>query len=82
MKIYALNASPRKGWNSDEMLDSFIKGVRDTDPDIGIEKVNIYDLDYKGCRSCFACQLKTTESGQCLFRDGAYDLIRGIKSGI
>jgi hypothetical protein len=25
MKIYALNASPRKGWNSDEMLESFLK---------------------------------------------------------
>jgi multimeric flavodoxin WrbA len=42
--------------------------------------VNIYDLDFKGCRSCFACQLKSTEAGQCLFRDGAYDLLRGIKS--
>lgn len=24
---------------------------------------------------------KDTENGHCLFRDGAYDLIRGIKSG-
>ena len=81
MKVYALNASPRKGWNSDQMLESFIKGVSDTAPNIEIEKVNIYSLDFKGCRSCFACQLKATESGHCLFRDGAYDLIRGIKSG-
>ena len=81
MKIYALNAGPRKGWNSDEMLESFIKGVRDTAPDIDIEKVHIYDLDFKGCRSCFACQLKATENGHCLFRDGATELIRGIKSG-
>jgi multimeric flavodoxin WrbA len=80
MKIYALNASPRKGWNSDEMLESFINGVKETNPDIEIEKVNIYDLDYKGCRGCYACQLKVTEDGQCLFRDGAYDLLRGIKS--
>lgn len=38
MKIYALNASPRKGWNSDEMLNAFIDGVREADPDIEIEK--------------------------------------------
>ena len=81
MIIYALNASPRKGWNCGEMLDSFISGFSMTAPDIEIEKVNIYDLDFKGCRSCFACQLKSTENGQCLFRDGAYGLIREIKSG-
>lgn len=80
MKIYALNASPRKNWNSDEMLDAFIKGVSETNPDIEVEKVNIYDLDFKGCRSCFACQMKSTEDGQCLFHDGAYDLLRGIKA--
>ena len=22
------------------------------------ELINLYDLDYKGCKSCFACQLK------------------------
>lgn len=80
MKIYALNASPRKGWNSDEMLNAFIDGVHEAAPEIEIEKVNIYDLDFKGCRSCFACQMKSTEDGQCLFRDEAYELLRGIKS--
>ena len=69
MKIYALNASPRKNWNSNEMLDAFIKGVSETNPDIEVEKVNIYDLDFKGCRSCFACQMKSTEDCQCLFHD-------------
>jgi multimeric flavodoxin WrbA len=38
MKIYALNASPRKGWNSDEMLESFINGVKEANPDIEVEK--------------------------------------------
>ena len=80
-KIYALNASPRKGWNCDQILDSFIEGVRETATELEIEKVQLYDLDYKGCRSCFACQMKKTEQGHCLFRDGATELIRGIKSG-
>ncbi|MBR1851796.1 MAG: flavodoxin family protein [Lachnospiraceae bacterium] len=81
MKIYALNASPRKGWNCEQVLDSFINGVTDENPEIEIERINIYDLDFKGCRSCFACQMKHTENGHCLFHDGAYELIRGIKSG-
>ena len=81
MKVYALNASPRKGWNCDQLLDRFIEGVRDTAPEIEVEKVNIYDLDYKGCRSCFACMHKSTENGFCLYRDGAYELLRNIKTG-
>ena len=81
MKVYAVNASPRKGWNTDQMLNSFIRGVREAAPEIEVEKVNLYDMDFKGCRSCFACQMKHTENGQCLFRDEAYELIRGIKSG-
>ena len=32
MKVYALNASPRKGWNCDRLLDRFIEGVKDTAP--------------------------------------------------
>ncbi len=78
--IYALNGSPRKGWTSEELLDSFIRGVRETDPEIDVKKVHLYDLDYKGCRSCYACKLKSTENGQCLFRDGATDLLRAIKT--
>jgi multimeric flavodoxin WrbA len=64
----------------DEMLESFLDGVKEGTPDIEVEKVNLYDLGFKGCRSCFACQLKSAENGQCLFHDGAYDLLRGIKS--
>lgn len=34
MKALFLNASPRKGWNSDDMLESFLSGVKDTGPEI------------------------------------------------
>jgi putative NADPH-quinone reductase len=44
MKLLALNGSPRKGWNSDEMLEAFINGVKEANSDIEVEKVNIYDL--------------------------------------
>ena len=80
MKIVAINASPRKGWNSDKMLDAFIEGARGACPDAEVEKVQLYDLDFKGCRGCLACQLQATEDGQCLFRDGATALLRDIKS--
>ena len=80
MKIIAINAGPRKGWNTDQMLDAFLEGARTQSPDAEIEKVQLYDLDFKGCRGCLACQLKATENGQCLFKDGAAELLRAIKS--
>ena len=80
MKVVAVNASPRKGWNSDQMLDAFIEGVQQRCPTAEVEKVQLYDMDFKGCRGCLACALKATENGQCLYKDGATQLLRAIKS--
>ena len=79
-KIYALNGGPRKNWNTDQMLDSFIRGIRETAPEIQVEKLHVYDLDYKGCRGCLGCRMKSTENGQCVCRDGAWSLLREIKA--
>ena len=48
MKIYALCASPRKKCNDDQMLDAFVEGVREEAPEAEVEKVYLYDLDFKG----------------------------------
>ena len=80
MKIISINASPRKGWNSDRMLDAFLEGIRVQCSDAKIEKVQLYDMDFKGCRGCLACSLKATENRHCLYKDGATDLLRDIKS--
>jgi multimeric flavodoxin WrbA len=58
MKIIALNGSPRKGWNPDCLLLSWVDGVKSVCNDADIEVVNLYDLTFTGCRSCFACKLK------------------------
>lgn len=80
-KIYAINASPRKGWNSARMLDRFLDGVRSRCEAIEIERIDLYELDFKGCRGCLSCRLKTAQKGFCAYPDGATDLLRGIKTG-
>lgn len=79
MKIYALNGSPRKNQNTAQMLDSFLKGVADAADDAEITKVDVYDLKASGCRSCYGCRIKTLEPGQCIVKDGAYEVLRGIR---
>ena len=62
------------------MLDSFIKGITETREDIEIEKVYIYDLKASGCKSCYGCRIKMLDPGQCIVKDGAYELLREIKN--
>lgn len=70
MKIYAFNGSPRKKWNCDLLLDSFTEGVKSVDETAEVEKVHLYDLNFKGCRSCFACKMKRNPD-HCMINDDA-----------
>ena len=76
MKIIALNGSPRKGWNTHQMLEAFLEGARAADAETETELVHLFDLSYTGCRSCFACKRKGgPSSGRCAYPDGARELL-------
>lgn len=69
MKVIALNGSPRKNWNTATLLKSALKGAEAHGAKT--ELINIYDLDYKGCKSCFACKLTGGKSyAKCAAKDG------------
>lgn len=42
-KIIAVNAGPRKGWNTDSLIDEAIKGAQSQGADV--EKFNLFRLD-------------------------------------
>ncbi len=67
-KVVILNGSPRKDWNTAKMCESFASGVKESGNDAEI--INLYDLTFKGCRSCFACKLKGGKNfGRCSYPD-------------
>ena len=69
MKVLLLNGSPRKEWNTAQLLHEAERGARDAGAEI--EWFDLYDLDYKDCRSCFACKrIGNTTGGICAIRDG------------
>jgi multimeric flavodoxin WrbA len=69
MRIVAVNGSPRKTWNTSMMLQSALEGAASRGAET--ELVHLYDLDFKGCISCFACKLKGGSSyARCAVRDG------------
>lgn len=67
MKIIAINGSPRKSWNTATLLSKVLEGAASQGAEI--ELINLYDLEYKGCISCFACKRKGGEYGKCAMKD-------------
>ncbi len=77
MKIIALNGSPRKNWNTHIMLKSALEGAESAGAQT--ELINLYDIDYKGCTSCFACQNSDGKSkGRCAYNDGLKTVLEKI----
>lgn len=69
MKVIAYNASPRKHWNTAMLLESALNGAAAAGAET--ELVNLYDIDYKGCHSCFECKrIGGKNYGKCAVRDG------------
>lgn len=69
MNIIAINGSPRKKWNTATLLEKALEGAASRGAET--ELIHLYDLDFKGCTSCFACKLKGGKSyGKCAMKDG------------
>lgn len=68
--VIIINGSPRKDGNTAKMCCAFAEGVKSQLPNVTVETVNLYDFDFKGCRSCFACKLKGSKNyGRCSVKD-------------
>ena len=60
MKVMAVNGSPRRAWNTATMLAKALEGAASQGAET--ELVHLYDLNFKGCMSCFACKTIGGES--------------------
>ena len=67
-KVIILNGSPRKNFNTAKLLKEAQKGAESAGAEV--EYFNLYDYNFLGCRSCFACQRKgSTTEGICAIKD-------------
>ncbi|EXG84562.1 NADPH-dependent FMN reductase [Clostridium sp. ASBs410] len=79
MKIYAINGSPRKNFNTATMLNNFLEGAKSYSKSVETQMINLYDYDYKGCTECYMCKLKEGKSyGSCGYPDSIKDLLREV----
>ena len=78
-RIIGINGSPRANWNSAKLLDSALHGAKDNGADV--RRIDLYSLNYTGCRSCFACKLLGSPTfGRCAINDDLKPVLEDILS--
>jgi len=78
MKVIAINGSPRKKWNTATLLEHALSGAASKGADTKL--IHLYDLDYKGCKSCFVCKRKDNkQEGRCAVHDGLSPVLDEIR---
>ena len=76
-KIVAVNAGPRKGWNTDTLIAEAARGAESAGA--VVEKFDLFRLEkYTGCVSCFGCK-KEKNKGRCVCRDGLAPVLDAIR---
>jgi multimeric flavodoxin WrbA len=77
VNIIGINGSPRKGWNTHILVAEALKGA--SSRGALTELINLYDLNFKGCVSCFECKRKDGLSfGKCSRKDGLYPVLEKL----
>ena len=67
-KVIVINGSPRKNFNTAQMLKEAQKGAESTGANV--EYFNLYDYNFKGCVSCLACKRTGSQTnGLCAYKD-------------
>ncbi len=68
MKLLAVNGSPRKKWNTGQLLEKVVEGAAAKGAEA--ELVQLRELRFTGCVSCFLCKdPKGRHYGRCTVRD-------------
>lgn len=77
MRIIAVNAGPRKGWNTDTLIMEAARGAESVGAEV--QKFDLFRLEkYTGCISCFGCK-KEKNMGHCICRDGLTPVLDAIR---
>ncbi|MDR2301415.1 MAG: flavodoxin family protein [Deltaproteobacteria bacterium] len=73
-RVVGLNGGPRKNWNTATLLSEALKGAASQGAETKL--IHLYDLDYKGCVSCFYCKTKENYlKGVCAQKDGLTEVL-------
>lgn len=72
-KIFAINGSPRKNGNTAQLLQKALEGAASVGAET--ELIQLADLKFSGCRSCFSCKRLANPSFGCAIKDDLSELL-------
>ncbi len=75
-KIYAVNGSPRKNGNTAQLLQKALEGAVSAGAEVKL--IQLADLDFSGCRSCFACKKLANPSSGCVLKDDLAEILKEL----
>lgn len=77
MNVIGINGSPRKQWNTATLVAKALEGAAAQGATTDL--FHLYDLDFKGCKSCFACKIRGGKSyGKCVLNDDLAPVLEKI----
>ena len=74
MKVLGINGSPRKGWNTETLVNKALEGAASAGAET--ELIQLYAEPIKGCMECYACKRTGNKTGGiCAIRDNLRPLL-------
>ena len=78
MKLMAIIGSPRKGGNTELLVDQVAGGFR-SKVDAKVEKFFVVDKKIEYCTGCLTCVLPSQGTGKCVIMDDMAEILERMK---
>ena len=79
MKLMAINGSPRKGGNTELLMDQVVAGCRSV-TDVEVEKIFVVDKRIEYCDGCLTCNFPPPGTGKCVIKDDMDEILEKMKT--
>ena len=79
MKLMAINGSPRKGGNTDLLIDQVIAGCS-SKTDVEVDRIFVVDKKIAYCDGCLTCNFPPPGTGKCVIRDDMDEILEKMKA--
>ena len=76
-KVIGFNGSPRKGWNTYQLVQSALEGARSAGAETKFYQ--LYDLKIRGCQGCMLCKKDEKHAGKCVIKDDLTPILKEIQ---
>ena len=75
-KIFAVNGNPRKNGNTAQLLQKALEGAASVGAEVKL--IQLADLNFSGCRSCFACKKLENPAPGCVLKDDLAETLKEL----